>query len=222
MYRTGDLARWRPDGELEYLGRMDEQVKIRGFRIEPGEIAAHFRNISGVKDAQVVLKTKEQESFLVGYYITESPVEDEAIKSYLAARLPAYMVPSHFMEIEAFSYTASGKLDRKLLPLPDKAGDKHMAAEGPLEYQITEIWSQVLDMDTEEISVVSNFFDLGGHSLMATRIIMRINDRFNFEITMADIFRHPTIRKLAKLVDQQAQVPDTSNLVNEPLEEQVS
>ncbi len=206
MYKTGDLARWLPDGQIEFIGRVDFQVKIRGFRIELGEIEAELSKQSSVKDVVVIARgEKAGEKMVVAYLIPqdgETPVPDD-LRTALKERLPEYMVPAAFVVLDAFPLTPNGKVNRKALPAPDAAdlsGSEFVAARTPEEELLASIWADVLSL--EEVSVESSFFDLGGHSLLATQVISRIQDAFDVELHLRDLFETPTIARIAEKIDQ--------------------
>ena len=204
LYRTGDRVRWLGDGTLEFLGRFDNQLKIRGFRIEPGEVEAALRSHPAVKDAVVLgLEDRPGERRLVAYVAGE-PEADLAVRlrAYLADRLPHYMVPSAMVVLPAFPLNPNGKVDRRALPAPAPAGQGDqalfVAPRNGVEEEIGGIWQSLLSL--ERVSVHENFFDLGGHSLMATRVVSRLRERFQVEIRVGELFERPTIAGLAELL----------------------
>ncbi|HSG41035.1 MAG TPA: amino acid adenylation domain-containing protein, partial [Thermoanaerobaculia bacterium] len=190
LYRTGDLARFRADGRLDHLGRLDHQVKVRGFRVELGEIEAELGRHPEVTAAVVVAR----EDRLVAYVVGDAPAE--ALRESLKSRLPAYMVPSAFVFLEALPLTPNGKVDRKALPEPG-AGTAELLA-GPLtpaEELLAGIWCDVLGL--ERVGVHQDFFELGGHSLIATRVASRVRDVFGVEMHLRWLFETPTVSGLA-------------------------
>ena len=202
LYKTGDLARWLPDGNIEYLGRIDNQVKIRGHRIELGEIEGVLDSSSFV--TQCIILAKEDHTGLqrlVAFVVPDKAYSDEKAREYLQANLPNYMVPSLFMELEEIPLSTSGKVDRKALDrieIKFKNNKKFTAASTELESKLVGIWESVLGR--EKIGVDDDFFDLGGHSLVAIRILTRIRKKFNTKIEMLDFFAEPTILGLAKKI----------------------
>jgi amino acid adenylation domain-containing protein len=201
LYRTGDGARWRPDGTLEYLGRLDEQVKIRGFRIEPGEIEAALRQAPGVTDCAVVVRDDQAgDRRLVAYVV--GGVETDALRAHVRQGLPEYMVPSAFVFLDALPLTPNGKLDRKALPAPELAAgaDRYVAPRTPTEEVLAEIWAQTLRL--ERVGAEESFFDLGGHSLLATRVVSRIRAVFGVELPLRALFDGPTVAELAGRVEE--------------------
>ena len=195
MYRTGDLVRWRADGQLQYLGRADEQVKIRGYRIEPGEVQAVLATLDGVEQAVVIAREdRPGDPRLVGYITgTADPVKARVA---LAERLPAYMVPAAVIELDALPLTVSGKLDRRALPAPDyQDSENYRAPTTPTEEILAGIFAAVLG--TERVGVDDSFFDLGGDSLSAMRLIAAINNSLGSALAVRVLFEAPTIAQLA-------------------------
>jgi nonribosomal peptide synthetase DhbF len=208
MYRTGDLARWRPEGQLEFLGRTDQQLKIRGFRIEPGEIESALRAHGQVGEA-VVLAREDQpgEKRLVAYVVLSAAdhttVSATALREHLSAGLPAYMVPSAFVFLEALPLTPNGKVDRKGLPGPEgplELEGQYVPPRNPVEEQLCGIWQEVLRL--ERVGVQDNFFELGGHSLLATQVVSRVRGAFQVELPVAALFTSPTLSQLAARLDE--------------------
>lgn len=211
MYKTGDLAQWLPDGNLEYLGRIDDQVKIRGFRIELGEIEATLSAHEAIKEAVVLAKGEGNDRFLVAYYVADAKIDRSVLKDFLSERLPDYMVPTYLEWQRYFSLTTSGKLDKKSLPDPDfSASDDYVPASNPAEEQLVAIWSTVLKIVPEKISVTTSFFELGGHSLKATVAVNKIRKELQVEVSLRDFFRLPDIRSLAEHINAQHQLSEIS------------
>ncbi|MEV8480098.1 non-ribosomal peptide synthetase [Streptomyces sp. NPDC051173] len=206
MYRTGDRVSRHPDGALEFLGRVDRQVKIRGFRVELGEIEAVVRSVPGVAQAVVVLHSSlavgEQ---LVAYYVLgESGPAGEELRQYVGDRLPAYMVPAAFVSLEAFPLTVNGKVDVAALPAPEAVGGGGeggggSAPEGEFETLIAQVWVEVLGRD--HVSAEDDFFALGGHSLIALRVVARIKKQLGLVMPTKEVYRHPRLRDLAEHVE---------------------
>ncbi|WP_231995899.1 non-ribosomal peptide synthetase, partial [Mycobacterium sp. 852002-51163_SCH5372311] len=195
MYRTGDLVRWGADGQLQYLGRADEQVKIRGYRIELGEVQTALAALDGVEQAIVIAREDHPgDKRLVGYVTgTADPIQ---IRAALAERLPAYMVPGAVVAIEALPLTPNGKLDKRSLPAPDYTdGDRYRAPATPVEEILADIYAHVLGM--ERVGVDDSFFDLGGDSLSAMRVIAAINTGLDAGLSARTLFDAPTIAQLA-------------------------
>jgi len=202
LYRTGDLARWLPDGNIEFLGRIDHQVKIRGFRIELGEIENALLKHENIKEGAVVAREENGDKYLCAYIVFEGDFNEEKLRNHLSTQLPDYMIPSYFVELEELPLTSNGKVNRKALPAPEvKAGDDHVAPRNETEEKFVEIWSEVLNIPQEEISVTANFFSIGGHSLKASACINRFRNKFDINIPLIEIFKNPTIIQLAYFVE---------------------
>ena len=203
LYRSGDLARYLPDGNIEYLGRIDFQVKLRGFRIELGEIESVLRQQSAVKDCVVIVREDVPgDQRLTAYVIPQhDDVDIHGLKDILKAKLPEYMVPSDILCLDAFPLTSSGKTDRKALPAPARQRNREsevIAPRTPHEIQMKHIWTEILSL--ENIGIYDNFFELGGHSLLATRAITRINRTFGTQLPLRALFEHQTIADLTQVV----------------------
>ncbi|HEX8186752.1 MAG TPA: alpha/beta fold hydrolase, partial [Pyrinomonadaceae bacterium] len=217
LYRTGDLARYLPDGEIEFLGRMDEQVKIRGFRIELGEIEAALAECEGVREAAVVAREAAGGGRLVAYVAGaggEAP-EAEALRGELKRRLPEYMVPSAFVVLDELPRAPGGKVDRRALPAPgqQRSGLKEFVAPRTgVEMSLAKIWEELLGVSP--VGVTDNFFDLGGHSLLAVRMTARIQKQFGQEIPLAALFQGATIEHLATLLGERSEGVVWSPLVS--------
>ncbi|WAJ47599.1 amino acid adenylation domain-containing protein [Mycobacterium sp. Aquia_216] len=198
MYRTGDLVRWLSDGQLQYLGRADEQVKIRGYRIELGEIQAALASLDGVDQAVVIVRVdRPGDKRLVGY-VTESvtgAIEPVTARARLAERLPAYMVPAAVVVVQALPLTVNGKLDTRALPAPEYAGTQYRAPADAVEEILAGIYAQVLGL--ERVGVDDSFFDLGGDSLSAMRLIAAINAGLGADLRVRTVFEAPTVARLA-------------------------
>ncbi|CAI8691173.1 amino acid adenylation domain-containing protein [Burkholderia sp. IT-111MI5] len=199
LYRTGDLARYRPDGNVEFLGRIDHQIKLRGLRIEPGEIEAALTSHPLVDAAVVALRGVDDGARLVAWLHSSHPEAEliEAVRGHLRQRLPDYMVPSAFVVVPAFEHLPNGKLDRARLPEPGDNLD-HVAPVNALEAQLTAIWQEVLGQ--ARISTTANFFELGGNSLSATKVVARIRRDLHAKLEIRSLFAHPTISSLAKRI----------------------
>ena len=216
IYKTGDLGRWLPDGTIEYRGRNDFQVKIRGFRIELGEIEARLAGHPAVHDVVVLAREDAApgEKQLVAYLTwaaTTAPTDIEALRSYLAAVLPAYMVPAAYVVLDALPLTSNGKLDRNALPAPAAEAHVSRAYEAPmgeLEENLAQIWSDVLKL--ERVGRHDNFFELGGHSLLAVMMIARVRNVLQREVQAKDVFAHPVLSALAAMLQQSARSEQSS------------
>ncbi|MCP4156992.1 MAG: amino acid adenylation domain-containing protein, partial [bacterium] len=220
LYRTGDLARWLADGSLEYLGRVDRQVKIRGYRIEIGEIESCLLEQENIKEAVVVAREKQAgDQYLCAYIVshqathptstpstqsttsTQSTQSITTLKKALTQTLPDYMIPTAYIELDKIPLTANGKIDTKALPQPElTGGEAYTAPRNEDEERLARIWAGVLNQDQETIGIDANFFELGGHSLTAAVLTTRMEQEFQVKIPLAEIFKTPTIRALAREV----------------------
>ena len=200
IYKTGDLARWLPDGNIEFLGRLDHQVKIRGFRIELGEIECAIADCIGIRDNVVLARERNGEKFLVAYYVSEKEIEVAVLKDYLSEKLPGYMIPAYYVHLETLPVNSNGKLNRKALPDPGIAAGAYQAPSNSTEDRLTEIWSEVLKIDGGMISTQKSFFELGGHSISAIHLSHKIEQRFFVHIGLREIFKNVTIEKQSGLI----------------------
>ncbi|HZF08657.1 MAG TPA: amino acid adenylation domain-containing protein, partial [Thermoanaerobaculia bacterium] len=211
LYRTGDLARYRPDGRLDFLGRIDHQVKLRGFRIEPGEIEARLREHPGVLAAAVALHEQPVGNLFLVAYLVGDEVSDAALRDHLRAQLPEYMVPTAFVRLEALPLTPNGKVDRRRLPALTEGGEIGRAPGAALSFPslsspssiaeiLAGIWRDLLRV--EEVHLADSFFDLGGYSLVATRLSTRVREAFGIEISLHRLFADPTLAGLVAEVEQ--------------------
>jgi amino acid adenylation domain-containing protein len=214
MYQTGDLARYRPDGNIEFLGRADDQVKIRGFRIELGEIEAVLGQHPAVREVAVLAReVVPGEKRLVAYVVGDSTTEE--LRRFLKDKLPDYMVPAMFVLLHALPLMANGKVDRQALPEPDRSGPESektfVAPRDDLERQLALIWEEVLDV--RPVGVRDNFFALGGHSLLAVRLFALIEKRLGRKLPLTAVFQGATVEHLAEVLRQQAVAGPQSSLV---------
>jgi amino acid adenylation domain-containing protein len=193
MYRTGDRARFKPDGSLEFLGRLDNQLKIRGLRIEPGEIEAGLLQHPGLREAVVVAR----ESRLVAFVVPQkdTPVSSAELKQHLEGILPGYMVPRNFVTLAALPLTPHGKLNRAALPEPPLSLEGYVPPQTPLEKELAEIWGSLLNLP--KVGLQDNFFEAGGHSLLAMQFVSRLKSRFNLDINLRRFLEFPTIAEFA-------------------------
>jgi amino acid adenylation domain-containing protein len=202
IYKTGDLAKWGNDGNIEFLGRIDHQIKLRGFRIELGEIESILVEYPAVKEAIVNLHKTENNQQLVAY-VTGEQVDDlpQQLKQHLKTYLPDYMIPNQIIRLDEFPLTPNGKIDRQALPLPNhESKNLYEAPRNTIEQQLTEIWSLMLQC--EKISIHDNFFDLGGHSILAIKLLNQIQKSFNQELSLTSLFQNPTVAQLAQQLSQ--------------------
>ena len=207
LYRTGDRARYQPDGNIEFLGRLDNQVKIRGHRVELGEIEAALNQHPAVHDNVVVARARDSsgEKELIGYIVTtqESLVSVHEVRRFLQGSLPEYMIPSAFVFLNALPLTPNGKVDRNALPSVDGARPEldraFIEPRTEIEELISQVWREVLKID--RIGIYDNFFDLGGHSLLATRVVARLRNNFSIDLSLRKLFELPTVAGLAEHID---------------------
>jgi amino acid adenylation domain-containing protein/non-ribosomal peptide synthase protein (TIGR01720 family) len=197
MYRTGDLARWLPNGNIEYIGRMDDQAKIRGYRIEPREVECRLLELEGISEAVVVVREdKKKEKSLCAYVIAETEIEEKNVKLKLNKVLPDYMVPAHIISIDVIPLTRNGKLDKTSLPLPQYKSKEYIAPRNESEALIVQAFEHILDI--ENISVTDSFFDLGGSSLKAVLLCNELEKAIGIRLSLRDIFTFGTPEQIAE------------------------
>ncbi|MCP6760233.1 MAG: amino acid adenylation domain-containing protein [Fischerella sp. CENA71] len=216
LYKTGDLVRYLKDGNLEYLGRCDEQVKIRGFRVELAEIATIITQHPDVQESVVINEKDEQENqLLIAYIVTEKQNIAAQLLPYLQQKLPNYMLPSAFVVLNALPLTPNGKIDKRALPtdklIRANTTENLIAPRNFTELSLVKLWENLLN--TSPIGVRDNFFNLGGHSFLAVRLMAQIQDRFGHNLTLSTLFENPTIEKLAAIVSQPFRESSNSPLV---------
>ncbi|HEX2207306.1 MAG TPA: non-ribosomal peptide synthetase, partial [Longimicrobium sp.] len=205
LYATGDRVRWRPDGTVEFLGRSDQQVKIRGYRIEPGEVESVLQRDPTVADCVVTVRDDGGDRRLVAYVVPGArggEAVEAGIRDSLQAQLPAYMLPSAVVVMDALPLTENGKVDRRALPAPPARRDDAPAAEPRTEVEraLAVVWTEVLR--AERVYLDDNFFDLGGHSLLASQVVTRVREALGVELPLARVFDAPTLAQLAAAVEQ--------------------
>jgi thioesterase domain-containing protein/acyl carrier protein len=216
LYKTGDQVRYLPNGELEYIGRLDHQVKVRGFRIELGEIEARLVKKPEVRDAVVLVREDVPgDKRIVAYVcVTDSNVGAEFLRGEMQKEMPAYMVPSAFVVMDAFPLTPNGKVNRKGLPAPNQERDKvvqYLAPRDFIESQLVYIWEELFEV--RPIGIKDNFFELGGHSLLAVRLTSLIKKKMGHSLPLALLFQSGTIEELAQIIRHEGELIQTSNLV---------
>ena len=222
LYKTGDLARYLPDGNIEFLGRIDNQVKIRGFRIELGEIEFVLAQHPAIQQAMLIAREDApDDTRLVAYMVATAGSNPSAndLRSFLQHKLPDYMVPSAFVFLDSLPLTPNGKLDRQALPAPDHSRpelvDAFVAPRNPVEAILANIWAEVLKL--EKVGIRDNFFNLGGHSLLATQVISRMRNAFSIEVPLRQVFDAPTIAEMATLIteNQRESAPKLARMLRE-------
>lgn len=206
LYKTGDLARWLEDGNIEFLGRIDFQVKVRGFRIEPGEIENRLLAYEDIREAAVIARDdRSGETHLCAYVVSRTGKEIDIgeLRTFLSLGLPHYMTPSYIMQLESMPLTSSGKADRKKLPDPRlrTRDSDHFAPGTETEKKLVSIWSKVLNLDPQIISMGADFFQLGGHSLKAAMMATEIHKVFSVKVSVGIVFDFPTARAMAGYID---------------------
>lgn len=207
LYRTGDLVRYLPDGNIDFMGRIDAQVKIRGHRIELGEIEHHLAQHPDVQ--QVVVLAREDvpgEKVLVAYIVPETGAtwSPNVYRNEISESLPAYMVPNVYIEIAAIPINPNGKVDRKALPVPDSASMTDDTDYAPptnyLEEELVTMWSQLFEMETTQIGIRHSFFELGGHSLIAAKNVNQIQEQFGVAVSLRNFFEKPTLAEIGDVI----------------------
>jgi amino acid adenylation domain-containing protein len=211
LYRTGDEVRYRPDGTLEFLGRLDQQVKLHGFRIELGEIESALTDIEGIGQAVVIVREdRPSDKRLVAYYTGSAGLSSTSLVQALKATLPDYMIPAAFVQLENFPQTPNVKIDRKALPRPERKrpilAQDFIAPRTETEKQLANLWCELLQL--EEVGIDDSFFDMGGNSLAAVRMASQYHTRFGGEIPPAKVFQYPSIAKLARFLEHGETRPD--------------
>ena len=202
MYATGDLVRWLPDGNIAFIGRVDNQIKIRGYRIEPGELERAFLSKESIKQAVVTVIDNAKEKELAAYFVSEKKENITELIAVLRNTLPAYMLPSYYVQLDEIPLNANGKINRKLLPDPEKRGisgkAEYVPPQNEIEEKLVAIWEQVLEK--ENIGIKDDFFALGGHSINAIKVMLEINKRLGVDVNIRTLFMTPTIENLAAQV----------------------
>ena len=201
LYRSGDLAKWRADGELEYIGRIDEQVKIRGYRIELGEIASHLRRIDGISDVGVIVRQMVGDDLSIcAYLVSDQEISFSDIKAELGKKVPDYMVPAYMMQIEQLPLTANGKLNKRALPEIEVESKTYVEPRNATEATIVEAVKHVLNV--EQVGVYDNFFEIGGDSIKAIKLTSELSKTYN--ISIKDLFELQTIERISEALDDSA------------------
>jgi amino acid adenylation domain-containing protein len=228
IYNSGDLARWLDNGEVELLGRDDFQIKIRGFRVEIGEIEQALSLHKDIKQAIITYNNTENENssdhlkLLIAYFTTKTAktLSEESIIEYLSTKLPHYMIPDLFVHLYQFPLNKSGKINRKLLPIPSSTLSSHTPCQGELEYALAKSFAEILNLPLEKINATDKFFKLGGNSILAIKLVSKIISTTGLSITTSDIFKYDSIRYLASYIthkdeDQQEYRIETYNMNEE-------
>jgi len=221
IYNTGDRARMLPDGNFEFVGRSDDQVKIRGFRVELGEIENNLRASEWVSTCVVIVRPNKQDSSsLVAYIVaknkhqTESSELIESLKKKMAQTMPDFMLPAAYVVLDCLPLNVNGKVDKAALPYSDEylTSDQYVAPETKTEQQLAQIWAALFGLEINEISLNAKFFDIGGHSLMAIRMVTQLRKVFKVEINVAQVLAHTEFKSLAQCLDDQISVNNMKNI----------
>jgi len=203
MYKTGDLARWMPNGNIEYLGRIDNQVKIRGYRVELGAIESKVLNYKYIKEAVVLAKQDFTNKYLIAYVVSQKKLSITELRKYLSNELPDYMIPSYFMQLDKMPLNKNGKIDRKALPEFDgnmNIEEDYVEARNEIELKLVRLWEEILKVDG--IGINDNFFDLGGHSLKAIELVSKIHRELNVELEIRKVFELKNIKNIAREINK--------------------
>lgn len=207
LYKTDDIVRMLPEGTIEFKGRADKQIKIRGFRIEPGEIEQHILQYPGIKNCIVTAYADDRsEKKLFGYFVAAQETNEYDLRAFLTKKLPSYMIPVGFIQLEKFPLTSNGKIDMKSLPTP---GERQQATGDWLnthEHSLAQIWAGVLGIAEGNVTRSSHFFELGGHSLTAASLLNRIQKKFQVKLSIQQLFKHPRLEALASLLAESASI----------------
>jgi amino acid adenylation domain-containing protein len=216
LYKTGDVVRWLMDSNLEYIGRNDFQVKIRGHRIELDEVEHALLSFPLIKQVAVIAKARsnaENDKFLIAYYVSDSQLEDEILLKHLANQLPEYMLPDFFVHLDKLPLNFNGKLDRAALPQPELTNkDLYVFPRTPSESKMWEIWSKLLGITGDKFGVTDNFFRLGGNSVLAIKLISKVNKEFKSIINVAEIFKYNTIELLVEYIEKNSLMSSSIDL----------
>ncbi|BAZ14320.1 amino acid adenylation domain-containing protein [Calothrix sp. NIES-4071] len=211
LYKTGDKASYLPDGNIEFIGRIDYQVKIRGFRIELGEIEAVLQQHPQVQQVVVIAIDQPGNQYLVAYIVPSQEIEKSELRNFLKQKLPDYMIPGAFVMLESMPLTPNGKIDRRGLPVPNlEQTDNFIPPSTPTQEILARLWAEVLNL--KQVGIYNNFFELGGHSLLATQVISRLRSLLSIDLSLRQLFENPTVASLSELIDsyntKEAQVPE--------------
>ncbi|WP_147239340.1 non-ribosomal peptide synthetase, partial [Tenacibaculum sp. E3R01] len=209
FYNSGDIGEWTENGLIIFHGRKDNQVKLRGYRIELGEIEGTLSTIKGIRNNHVIVKDIEGNKELVAFYIAEVGINETKIEDELLKLIPEYMIPKSWVKLDEFPLTINGKIDtKKLLQLEIKSVYDYVAPSNNIERKLTEIWAKTLNIDVTKVSVLDDFFDYGGNSLLAIQLLTAINKNYGIQLELQEVFKLKTIRGLSELIDLEVWVND--------------
>ncbi|WP_165798307.1 non-ribosomal peptide synthetase [Chitinophaga costaii] len=201
-YKTGDQVRCLPNGNIDFMGRIDDQVKLRGYRIELGEIMNRLSAYPAVRESVVVIKEQGRAKYIVAYYVAAAPVAPALLGNFLAGQLPAYMIPSYFCHLKELPMIPGGKVNRALLPEPEwQQTEGYVVPAGYTEELLAGIWSSLLEISVTAVSAQANFFEMGGNSLMLVSLVSKVTQTLQVPLHIADVFRYPTIASLAAFLN---------------------
>ncbi|WP_298628237.1 amino acid adenylation domain-containing protein [uncultured Legionella sp.] len=214
LYKTGDNVRWLPNGAIDYLGRQDNQIKIRGFRVELEAIQAHLIHHHAISQCAVIAQEcTNRTKILVAFIVCTEEVNDEEIRTFLKNELPVYMIPNFFVRLDKLPLTPNGKVNYKKLPAPDitktSLGNTYCAPVTPIEHTLVDLWSSLLGI--ARIGVEDNFFDLGGHSLLLTQLLLKAKELYHTDFSLPEFLENPTIRHLNQLINGDTSTRSTTN-----------
>lgn len=216
VYKSGDLAQWFPDGNIIYKGRIDNQIKMHGYRIEPGEIEQVLLSHIAVKESIITLVNIDGENYLTAYYTSNELLDEEQLRDYLTLRLPQYMIPSFFVQLDLIPLTPNGKVNRNALPPPNRVGvDRFVGASTKTEKKMINIWADALNINPQSISINQSFLQLGGNSLSAVQIANKIKREFKIEIKLVDLFQKVTILEQGNYIDLNLWLRDEDHPIGE-------
>ena len=202
IYRSGDVGSLLPDGSIEYLGRADEQVKIRGFRIELGEIESNINSYLPVQEAAAIVREYNGEKYIIAYYIADRPIQNQEFKDHLRAKIPEYMIPAYFIQVEKLQLNQNSKLDKKALPDPVfKVAETLDKPKNQVQKELIKIWSETLGLPEDRVGIQTNFFDIGGNSLKLVKMVNKVNNHFSSNIPVIKAFTYPVISLLADYLE---------------------
>jgi fengycin family lipopeptide synthetase D len=217
MYKTGDLAKWLHDGNIEFLGRIDQQVKIRGFRIELQEIEMKLFEYQSIKSAVVLdKKGADGNEYLCAYVVADKEITAIELRNYLLKTLPEYMIPAQFIQLEKMPLSSSGKINRRELlkiKMNISTGTEYKSPMSIVEKRLARLWAEILDLDSEEISITDSFFNLGGNSISLLKLTSQINNQFDTDMKITDFFNLTTIEQIAAVIDGNEQNEEDKDMI---------
>ncbi|NVO09471.1 MAG: AMP-binding protein [Bacteroidales bacterium] len=221
IYRTGDIGRWLDDGNIEFLGRMDFQVQIRGNRVELFEIESQLEKHHHINKAVVLVKELNNQKTIIAYFVAEKVLSSSELRDFLLVKLPDYMIPSKFIQIEKIPLNQNGKINRKELPEPDQIRPAlsidFVQPESEMEVKVSNVWKEVLELNN--VGLFDNFFDIGGHSLNIIELNNKLKRAFDLDIPVVNMFRYTTVSAFSKYLNQELNQNDKQTTIKEAMEE---